>query len=187
MNQYLELHLNFIFDLQAIYVLLPVLMPVLFCLVITRLSLASRKSRERIQLLEKDESYSSRLVHTLGQIERQVEDTVVEMIDDSGEVVPSSASTLAASPALAADVGLSAAKGQEAKAATAEKPHVTLSPLQHKLVKWLNSIPQLEKELVWIDPVRNSHAVIIARDITRFPDQQIGEGVLRHWADHLAA
>ena len=46
-------------------------------------------------------------------------------------------------------------------------------------------LPGLKKELVFIKQVRNSHAVIIARDVKRFPGHKDGEGVLRHWADHF--
>ena len=158
-------------------------MPLFIILVVTRLSLASRKSRGRIQLLEKDESYHKRLVHIVGQLERQVEDVVADMVDNPGNVRPSSASTLA-SPADRSKS--SEAKGDDTEAAlTQAPPAIALTPLQHKLVNWLNSIPQLKKELVWIDPARNSHAIIIARDLKRFSWHAVGEGVLRHWADHI--
>ena len=47
----------------------------------------------------------------------------------------------------------------------------------------LNALPQLKKELAYIPNVRNSHAIIIARDIKNFEFHKMGEGVLRHWAD----
>jgi hypothetical protein len=58
-----------------------------------------------------------------------------------------------------------------------------ISPAQRKMVAALNALPQLKKERVHIPNMRNSHATIVARDVTRFEFHKIGEGVLRHWAD----
>ncbi len=60
-----------------------------------------------------------------------------------------------------------------------------LSELQTKMVASMNQIPGLKKQLVFIDPVINSHAVIVSRDVKRFKHHSIGEGVLRHLADHF--
>lgn len=64
-----------------------------------------------------------------------------------------------------------------------EKP--LLSDLQKRLVASMNQIPGLKKQLVFIDPVMNSHAIIVSRDVKRFKHHSIGEGVLRHLADHF--
>lgn len=142
---------------QAIYVLLPFLIPVFISLVITRLTLASRSSRARIKLLEKDASNSEKLVHILAQLERQVEDAVVDFIDDPDP-----------SPA------------QLKKKPSPEHP--ILTPLQRKIAASLNKLP-IEKKLTYIRGVRNAHAVIVCRDVKRFEAHRVGEGVLRNWAD----
>jgi len=60
-----------------------------------------------------------------------------------------------------------------------------LTPLQIKIAGWLNGLPGLKKELAYISGVRNSHAVIVCRDVKRFPGHKQGEGVIRHWADQF--
>ncbi|THU89916.1 DUF676-domain-containing protein [Dendrothele bispora CBS 962.96] len=61
-----------------------------------------------------------------------------------------------------------------------------LSLSQRQMIKNLNQLSNLHKHLVWIHPVRNSHAIIICREESQFPDHSLGEGVLRHWVDHFA-
>ena len=118
--------------------------------------MSSRRSRSRIKLLEaEDASATKRLVHIVGQLERQVEDIVVDIVDDPPVSIPSPGSK--------------------------EGPRV--SPSQRRMAACLNALPQLKKELVFIPDVRNSHATIIARDMQNFEFHKIGEGVLRHWAD----
>jgi hypothetical protein len=127
---------------------------------VIRLSISSRRSRSRIKLLEaEDPSATQRLVHIFGQLERQVEDIVVDIVDDPPVYIPS----------------LGGAKKSK------ESPRVT--PAQRRMAAGLNSLPQLKKERVYIPDVRNSHATIVARDVQNFEFHKIGEGVLRHWAD----
>jgi hypothetical protein len=120
-------------------------------------SISSRRSRSRIKLLEADPSATQRLVHIVGQRERQVEHivVVVDIVDDPPVSIPS----------------------PESK----ETPRVT--PAQRRMAADLNALPQLKKELVFIPDVYNPHATIIARDIQNYEFHRIGEGVLRHWAD----
>ncbi|KAI0289582.1 putative serine esterase-domain-containing protein [Russula brevipes] len=140
--------------------LLPVLFPTFICLALIRLSISSRQSRSRIKLLEsEDASTAQRLVHVIGQLERHVEDIVVDIVDDSAAPHPS----------------------QEGTKASKKSPQVT--PAQRKMAAVLNSLPQLKKERAYIPNMRNSHATIIARDVENFEFHKIGEGVLRHWAD----
>ncbi|KAH9940836.1 DUF676-domain-containing protein [Epithele typhae] len=47
-----------------------------------------------------------------------------------------------------------------------------------------SSPARLKKELAWFPNVMNAHAVIISRDVKRFPVHKEGESVLQHWADH---
>jgi hypothetical protein len=140
--------------------LFPIIFPTFICLALVRLSISSRRSRSRIKLLEaEDPSATQRLVHIIGQLERQVEDIVVDIVDDPAVSIPSPGST----------------------ETLKEGPRV--SPAQRRMAAGLNALPQLKKELVYIPDVRNSHATIIARDIQNFEFHKIGEGVLRHWAD----
>ncbi|KAI0272800.1 putative serine esterase-domain-containing protein [Gloeopeniophorella convolvens] len=140
----------------AVIAILPVLFPAFITLVLFRLSVASHSSRARIKLLESDEeSATQRLAHILGELERGVEDAVVDMLE---EPTPS----------------------QEG-GSTSKSPRIT--PTQRQIVAWLNALPQLKKERVFIGDVRNSHGTIVARDVQNFDFHKIGEGVLRHWAD----
>ncbi|KAI9440711.1 DUF676-domain-containing protein [Lactarius indigo] len=144
----------------ATTVLIPILMPVILTLVLIRVSISSYQSRSRIRLLEsEDASATQRLVHVFGQLERQVEDIVVDLADDSATSVPSPNGN------------------QTAKVA----PRVT--PAQKRMVAALNTLPQLKKERAFITDVINSHGTIIARDVKNYEFHKIGEGVLRHWAD----
>ena len=138
----------------------PILVPLVLTLIISRLALASRASRARIRLLEKEETSTERLAHIIGRLEREMEDAVVDMFDGAGEGAP-------------------AAQAPRAK----ERP--VLRDVQRRMARALNSLPGLKKELAYIHPVRNSHAIIVSRDVKRFPGHKEGEGVLRHWADHF--
>jgi hypothetical protein len=98
-------------------------------------------------------------VHIFGQLEREVEDIVVDIVDDPNTLIPSQEST------------------------KKSKTSPRLTPLQRKMAAVLNAVPQLKKERAYIPDVRNSHSVIIARDVKNYDFHRIGEGVLRHWAD----
>ena len=118
--------------------------------------MSSHRSRSRIKLLEaEDLSATQRLVHTIGQFERQVQD----IVDDPPVSTPLPGRT----------------------ETSKESPRAT--PVQRRMAVGLNALPQLKKERVYIPDVRNSHASIIARDIQNFDFHKIGEGVLKHWAD----
>jgi hypothetical protein len=139
--------------------LIPILFPAFIGLALLRLYLSSRQSRTRIKLLEADDaSATERLVHIFAQLEREVEDIVVDIIDDPTPI-----------------------RSQESTKMLKKVPRVT--PAQRKMAKFLNALPQLKKERAYIADIRNSHATIIARDMQNFEFHKIGEGVLRHWAD----
>ena len=152
-------------------------MPLVLSLVITRLSLASRASRARIKVLEKEESGVERLAHIVARLEREMEDAMVDMFDGDG-------TEIAAPGSSGEKPGPSPGKTKKGKDGE-PKDQPRLLEVQKRMVRWLNSLPGLKKELVFIKQVRNSHAVIIARDVKRFPGHKDGEGVLRHWADHF--
>jgi hypothetical protein len=137
-------------------VLVPVLLPVILTLVLFRISISSYHSRSRIKLLEsEDTSATQRLAHVFGQLERQVEDIVVDMVDDSASANGNQVSKMV--------------------------PRIT--PAQRRMVAALNALPQLKKERAFIADVSNTHGTIVARDVKNFEFHKIGEGVLRHWAD----
>ncbi len=62
-------------------------------------------------------------------------------------------------------------------------PRSFLTGAQANMAASLNALPGLTKHLVFIEPIRNSHATIIARDVKNFEFHQRGWGVLQHWAD----
>ncbi|PCH36242.1 DUF676-domain-containing protein [Wolfiporia cocos MD-104 SS10] len=74
-----------------IYSSLPILVPLLMTLILTRLFFASRGSRARLDALEKDQTSVDRLVHVLARLERGMEDAVAEIMDDPGAVPAASA------------------------------------------------------------------------------------------------
>lgn len=142
----------------ATTVLVSILLPVILTLVVIRISISSYYSRSRIRLLEtEDASPTQRLVHVFGQLEREVEDIVADMVEDPTAPAPSP-------------------NGNQIS-------KVDITPAQRRMVAALNTLPQLKKERAFIADVRNSHGTIIARDIKNFEFHKIGEGVLRHWAD----
>ena len=141
------------------YASLPVVIPVVISLAILRvseISLASRFSRFRIKQLE-EEAHSTgqqKLSDTLAELEREVEEAVVDLID---------------SPNLSSSIYRSH-----------EQP--IISPNHKKIVNWLNSLP-IKKEIVYFPVVWNSHPIIVCRDVKHFKSHRQGEGVLRHWAN----
>ncbi|TFK63409.1 DUF676-domain-containing protein [Pluteus cervinus] len=145
----------------VLYALLPILIPAFISLALVRFKLATRSSQARIRLLESDEANSDKLVHIFAQLERSVEDTVADYIDEPGPI--------------------SSASNSEAAGATSPD-HPILTPLQRRIAANLNKLP-LKKELAFFPNVRNAHAVIVCRDIKRFELHKMGEGVVKHWAN----
>lgn len=172
------LRANFPYNIIIIS-LLPVILPAFISLALVRLSLDSRKSRGRIRLLERDESYRERLVNLVGQMEKQIEDAVVDYMDDAAPAAHRDEPSTSADGTAGPGTG-----GKPAKASVATKG-VGLTPLQRRMAKHLNTLPRFEKKLAFIDLVLNSHAVVVARDVKRFAFHERGHGVLRHLADHM--
>ncbi|KAF9038479.1 putative serine esterase-domain-containing protein [Panaeolus papilionaceus] len=154
--------LQFRFPLNLVfYASLPILIPTFITLALIRLSLASRSSRARIKLLEKEsqESQTERLVHVLADLEREMEEAVVDLIDNPDP-----------SPSY-----------QPAKKSRA---HPIISATHVKIANWLNTLP-IQKELAYFPLVRNSHAMIVCRDMKRFEAHKQGLPVVHHWAGSL--
>ena len=62
------------------------------------------------------------------------------------------------------------------------RAHPIISANHKKIVNWLNSLP-IKKEIAYFPAVRNSHAIIVCRDVQRFEVHRLGESLLRHWAN----
>ncbi|KAH8108868.1 DUF676-domain-containing protein [Phellopilus nigrolimitatus] len=187
------------FPLNAIATLLiPILIPTFITLIIVRLTLHTRSSRARIRLLEHDENgRESKLVHAFSRLERELEGAVVEIaendmgVDEGSEEVPeklrqSSHWCRFLEQVLRLNAGWSHAPDESAEPGPTLKNQPLLSPAHLAMAHALNTLPQLSKYRVYLDPVRNSHATIIARDVKGFAFHQRGWGVLRHWADGFA-
>lgn len=149
--------------------MLPILVPTVISIALVKLSLASHSSRARIKLLEDEHNGSTseqKLIHILAELEHDIEDAVVDFVDedDPGTMTPTSSKTLSIIKAQA---------------------HPILNAHQKKIAGWLNTLPELKKELAFFPDVRNAHAMIISRDVKRFEAHRLGEDVIRHWADHL--
>lgn len=130
-------------------------------LAIFRLSLASRSSRARIKQLEQQAHTGGqqKLANILAELEREMEEAVVDLIDN---------------PAQSSSLYLPSKESS--------RTHPIITPNHRKIVNWLNLIP-IKKEIAYFPDVRNSHAMIVCRDVKRFEVHRQGEGVLRHWAN----
>ncbi|KAJ7180653.1 DUF676-domain-containing protein [Mycena filopes] len=156
----------------ALYAMLPLLIPTFISLAIIRLSLAARSSRARIKLLENDASNTQKLIHILAQLERQMEEAVVDLIEnDNGD-----GADAITDPERA--LGTVQEKRKHIKPPQ-EQP--ILTPTQRRCAELLNRLP-IKKERAFFPDVRNSHAVIICRDVKRFEMHREGAGIVRHWA-----
>ena len=164
-------------------------------LVVVRLSLDSRESRARIKLLESDETYRERLANVIGQLEKQIEGAAADLLENgaptaSGSttpgVSPPESPTLASNPPeIVGEKEKSKKCKKKSKVDGQAAPKAELTDLQLRMIATLNALPNLKKQLVYIHPVMNSHAVIVARDVKRFEHHKEGHGVLRHLADHF--
>ncbi|KAF8966350.1 lipid particle protein [Flammula alnicola] len=150
--------LQFRFPLNLVlYSLLPILIPVFVSMAILRLSLATRSSRARIKILEQEAHGGGRqtLLNMVDELEREVEEAMVDLIDNPDP-----------SPVYQA---------------VDSKAHPIITPTHKKIASWLNTLP-IKKELAFFPAVRNSHAMIVCRDVKRFELHRQGESVVRHWA-----
>ena len=176
--------------LQIVYPLLPILIPTFFVLVLTQLSLEASRSRKRIELLEKDESATERLVHIFQQFEHGVEEAMIEIMDAEHLASANSAEPSITSPPPEIDPIESTSGGDipfsmQASASDSATKQPMITPEQKQMIIALNSLPQLKKYMAYFPNVRNAHGPIICRDVKKYPHHRKGEGVLRHWVDHF--
>ena len=177
------LSLSLSYRLQIIYPLLPILIPALFVLVLTRLSLETSRSRKRIKLLEKDESATERLVHVFQQFEHGVEEAMIEIMGAERPVEPSITSPPPEMEEAMSGGDIPFSIQATGSDSTTKQPMIT--PEQKQMIAALNSLPQLKKYMAYFPNVRNAHGPIVCRDVKKYPHHKMGEGVLRHWADHF--
>ena len=166
--------------LQMLILLLPILIPSFLSFTVVRLSWSSYRSRARIKVLEKDASHQQSLMYSLAKLEKNVEDAVADMMDDPGPDPDSD------SDPDTAGTQQQQQQQRERKRDAGDDDHAPpiLSPTQLRIAACLNTLPHLKKERAWIGQVRNSHAPIVCRDV-RFAAHRVGEGLIRHWADHF--
>ncbi|KAJ7760546.1 DUF676-domain-containing protein [Mycena metata] len=164
--------LQFPFPMNILlYASLPLLIPIFLSLAIVRVSLAARSSRARIRLLESDASNSQKLAHIIAQLERQMEVAVVDLMENEGGAN------------MQADVESVVDKRDKPLEGKLEDQPI-LTPIQRRIAASLNRLP-IKKERAFFTNTRNSHAIIICRDVQRFEVHREGAGVVRHWATSL--
>jgi hypothetical protein len=177
-------------------VLLPVLLPIILVIVPTRFMLSSRSSHARVKLLTSDrESMTGRLITVWASLEKDVEDVVEAIVEEN--ILPtmgrSSNGSVAAggeaasTPTLPANPGLTSIVSSESPSPslTAPKSQPLLTPAHYSMMANLNALPNLTKHVAFINPVRNSHSIIICRSAATMTEHRRGEGVLRAWADGM--
>lgn len=132
----------------------------LISLAVLRFSLATRSSRARIKLLEEEAHTTGqqKLADILADLEREMEETVVDLIDTPTPIHSIS------------------------QPSTSNRGHPIITANHKKIVNWLNLLP-IKKEFAYFPAVRNSHAIIVCRDVNHFEFHRKGEGVVRHWAN----
>ncbi|KAF8311489.1 DUF676-domain-containing protein [Clavulina sp. PMI_390] len=155
---------------------MPVLMPVFMGVALTKLGMDSRASGKRTKVLEMEN-------------EDDVEEAEVgKMVGASSATsLPSTRSSGSPEPSSSK----SAPTPTTTPAANACKATPQLSAAQVKMAANLNSLPHLKKKLVYIisnplnETAAHAHAVVVARDLTRFETHRAGLGVLRCWRDEF--
>ena len=141
----------------------------------------NRDSRARLRALEQDESYRERLIDVIGRLERTIEEAAINYLEDPGNASERSTTLVNMVPAESDDTTQPESSSNDKASDVSD----ILAPVQIRMAQSLSKLSNLKKELVFIDPVFNSHAVIIARDVKRFKHHEQGHGVLRHAADHF--
>ncbi|CAA7263617.1 unnamed protein product [Cyclocybe aegerita] len=146
----------------VLYSLLPLLIPTLVPPLLLYSVHASHVSQKRVKALELEvrTSGQQKLQHILAELDREMEEAVVDLIDNPE---PSWKSRC----------------GSEG---VVRKAHPIITSTHERIALWLNALP-IKKELGFFPSMINSHAVIICRDVKRFEANKLGEGVVRHWAD----
>lgn len=144
-----------------VYVFLPLFIPTAIFLVFLNFAIKTRSSRLRIRLLEEEASNRKQkaLVHVLSEIDQEVEEAFADLIDSSDPI-----------PVYPSKPGSST--------------HPIICSNHQKIAAWLNTLP-LHKEFAYFEKVRNSHGMIVCRDVQNYDFHRLGEPLLRHFANHF--
>ncbi|KXN87448.1 hypothetical protein AN958_08879 [Leucoagaricus sp. SymC.cos] len=135
--------------------ILPIVIIPAITFFICRFIYETRASRNRIQQSESEESYRQRLSSVFHELENKVESTVIEVVEEGGSY-----------------------------SIINPKLHPAITPLQKKIAGWLNQLP-FEKKLAYFPDVRNSHPVIICRDLHRFQSREFIVNFAHNLDTHL--
>ena len=167
-------------------------MPLFVSFVLYRIAKASKLSRARIRTIEGSESYQQRLIHVFLDLEDRMGNAILDVAHDVAEIgvnTPVPPEAQIRSLALNNKLKTNGDAGSTANA----KPPLTskaqrkslLTEEQERMVRWLNTIPNMRKYPVFFTEVRTSHAIIISRDPRRFAIHEKGFEVLRHWSERF--
>jgi len=205
---------RFPFNLVRVYVFLSllVLVPTVFSIAYVRVLKQGRESRRRIEEIEKADSYRSKLIHAVAELERRMKDQVTGFIDAQtgpisqeepskgkeeggwwvpcswrreGEHAPSpelSSETLSIAETDSKSEGRCVSRWYSQKKPQMDTP--VLLDVQREMVERLNKLSGLKKERAFYDDTRNSHASIVCREDRGFNPNDV-DSTLRHWADRF--
>ncbi|WWC67845.1 uncharacterized protein I206_101762 [Kwoniella pini CBS 10737] len=167
-----------------ILLLLPIMLPLMIILILTRQSLDTRRSKHRLQILSqtsKSSEISYHIPHSGGlsiqalregirRIERSLESDLVENVNveigiDSPSIFKSSI----------LNDNHNSYKNEESDL------KVELKDSQLRMCLWLNQLPT-KKILTWWPEINNAHATAIVRDPKQFPAHERGRGLIKLWA-----
>lgn len=173
---------------QIIIAAIPLLVPIFVSLVFYRFSKSSKLSRARIKAIEGSESYQQRLIHMFSDLENRVESAFAGVAHDVAEFgvntpVSPEAQINGTRKELKANGDADSTASSLLASRAREKSFLTEA--QKKMVKSLNTIPNMKKYRAFFAEVRNSHAIIISRDPRRFEIHEKGVEILRHWAERF--
>ena len=177
---------------QMIIVVIPLLIPLFAGFLFYRLSKSSKLSRDRIKAIEGSESYQQRLIHMFTDFENRVENAIVGVAHDVAEIGVNSPVSQNAQPVpVGARIELKANSNADGTADVTPRSTSQvrggsfLTEEQRRMVRSLNTIPNMKKYRVFFTEVRNSHAIIISRDPGRFKIHEKGVEVLKHWGERF--
>ena len=136
-------------------------------------------SKKRIKNLESHESHKNRLIHVLAELERNVENRIVDFVETS----EANAST-STSAGINGTGQLKLPSHSETISETSGA-NPTLTEPQKELIRLLSTLPNLKKEIAFIHTLTNTHPAIVCRDVEKYKVYSVGKGILQHWADNF--
>jgi len=165
------------FPLNILLILLsPVIVPVFLGSRMVQLLSSSYSSKKRIKNLQSHESHKNRLIYILAELEKNVENRIVDFVETS---------EANASTSTSADINgtgqLKLSSNSETVSETSGA-NPTLTKLQKELIKLLSTLPNLKKEIAFIHTLTNTHSAIVCRDVEKYKFYSVGKGILSHWA-----